>query len=163
MKNGKAFPMRKGEAGLAEDDYVFLEKFLDVTKSNLFFSRSVLIVEGDGENILIPTIAKLLGRPLEDYGVSVVNVGSTAYARYAKIFLRKGQDNNKDAWLPIKVACLRDLDLWPEKADEDVNESGFKELKDRNKKMWLPRLDGGGKCIGTNPQHKKIPFRKVGC
>lgn len=161
MKNGKAFPMRKGEAGLADDDYVFLEKFLDVTKSNLFFSRSVLIVEGDGENILIPTIAKLLGRPLEDYGVSVVNVGSTSYARYAKIFLRKGQDNNKDAWLPIKVACLRDLDLWPKKADEDVDKFGFKVLKDRNKHMWLPRLDGGGESIGTNPQHKKSRLERL--
>ncbi len=131
MKDGNAFPMRKGETGLADDDYVFLEKFLDVTKSNLFFAKAVLIVEGDGENILLPTIAKLLGRPLEDYGVSVVNVGSTAYARYAKIFLRKDHDDVEVARLPIKVACLRDLDLWPVKADiEQYSDVGFKQRKE---------------------------------
>jgi putative ATP-dependent endonuclease of OLD family len=131
MKEGRAFPMRKGETGLANDDYVFLEKFLDVTKSNLFFAKSVLIVEGDGENILLPTISKLLGRPLEDYGVSIVNVGNTAYARYAKIFLRKDKDSSDHEWLPIRVACLRDLDLWPVKADmKKYPAVGFKQRKE---------------------------------
>ena len=84
--NGVKLIPIKDDTQLNDDDYVFLEKFLDVTKSNLFFAKSVLIVEGDGENILLPTIAELLGYPLEDYGVAVVNVVNTAYARYAKIF-----------------------------------------------------------------------------
>lgn len=133
MVEGKAFPLRKGETELDDDDYEFLEKFLDVTKSNLFFAKAVLMVEGDGENILLPTIAELLGRPLENYGVSVVNIGNTAFSRYAKIFRRKGLDDveHKNEWLPIKVACLLDLDLWPEKAeDKPENEPfGFKNKK----------------------------------
>src|SRR3546814_4429225 len=56
-------------------DYAFLRRFLDVTKANLFFARAVLIVEGEAENILLPAIAELLGRPLSKYGVSIVNVG----------------------------------------------------------------------------------------
>ena len=160
MKGGKAFPMRKGETGLADDDYVFLEKFLDVTKSNLFFAKAVLIVEGDGENILLPTIAKLLGRPLEDYGVSVVNVGSTAYARYAKIFLRKDQDDVEAAWLPIKVACIRDLDLWPVKADIDQHpDVGFKHRKEPgdtgkggNLSYWLDV---------TSPDNKNVLLKEL--
>lgn len=130
-KNGKAFPLRKNETDLEKEDYVFLEKFLDVTKSNLFFAKAVLIVEGDGENILLPTIAEILDRPLENYGVSVVNIGNTAFARYANIFRRKGLDNNtnKDKWIPIKVACLRDLDLWPDKSEstEENKPFGFKQ------------------------------------
>jgi putative ATP-dependent endonuclease of OLD family len=39
-------------------DYDFLYRFLDATKANLFFARGVLLVEGDAENLLIPTIAK---------------------------------------------------------------------------------------------------------
>lgn len=85
MSGGKAFPLRKGLTELEDGDYGFLEKFLDVTKANLFFAKAVVIVEGDGENILLPTIAKLLGKPFDDYGVSIVNVGSTAFARYANI------------------------------------------------------------------------------
>lgn len=135
MAKGQAFSLRKDETQLEDDDYVFLEKFLDVTKSNLFFAKAVLIVEGDGENILLPTIAELLGYPLEDYGVAVVNVGNTAYARYAKIFKRK-----KAECIPTRVACLRDLDLWPDKA-EDTHQCGFKERKDRNKHFWLNYYD----------------------
>lgn len=132
-RDGKGFSLRKEETQLEDNDYEFLEKFLDVTKSNLFFAKAVLIVEGDGESILLPTIAKLLGRPLENYGVSIVNVGSTAFARYARIFKRQNLDGcQEEDWIPVKVACLRDLDLWPDKA-EDKPENvpfGFKQKKE---------------------------------
>ena len=126
MNNGTAFPLRKGCTLLDSTDYPFLEKFLDVSKANMFFAKGVLIVEGDGENILLPTIAELLDRSLEDYGVSLVNVGNLAYKRYAKIYRR----NNGTAILPIKVACITDLDIWPMKAEEkDENPYGFKKRK----------------------------------
>lgn len=112
MARGQAFPLKPSATELEDEDYQFLEKFLDVTKSNLFFAKAVLIVEGDAENILLPTIAELLGKPFEDYGVSIVNVGSTAHARYAKIFQRK----DPRRWIPIRVVCVRDLDLWPRRA-----------------------------------------------
>lgn len=134
MNEGTAFPLRKGETLLEDDDYVFLEKFLDVTKANLFFARGILIVEGDAEAILLPTIAELLGRNLEDYGVSIVNVGSTAFARFAKIFLRKNNDDDSPV-MPMKVAVLRDLDLWPASAEKTGgNPHGFKEKKEPNEK-----------------------------
>ena len=142
MARGQAYPLKASDTELDRDDYQFLEKFLDVTKSNLFFAKAVLIVEGDAENILIPTIAELLGKPLEDYGVSIVNVGSTAYARYAKIFQRK----DPSRWIPIRVMCVRDLDLWPRRAafqgaGDDI---GFKERlpkktngKGGNEARWI--------------------------
>ena len=140
MKDYAAYSMRKEETKLSSDDYVFLEKFLDVTKSNLFFAKAVLIVEGDAENILLPTIAKLLGRNLEDYGVSVVNVGSTANARFARIFIR----NNNTNPMEIKVGVIRDLDLWPIEADEELYpKCGFKKFKPKtakgggNENYWL--------------------------
>lgn len=135
-KGGKAFSLRKNETELDPDDYVYLEKFLDVTKSNLFFAKAVVLVEGDGENILLPTIANQLGRSLEDYGVSVINIGNTAFARYAKIFQRKNlpEPDNEELWNPLRVACLRDLDIWPEKAEKkSENEPfGFKLKKEPN-------------------------------
>lgn len=133
MARGQAFPLKPTDTELDPDDYQFLEKFLDVTKSNLFFARAVLIVEGDAENILLPTIAELLGKPFEDYGVSIVNVGSTAYARYAKIFQRRYASR----WIPIRVMCVRDLDLWPRRAEYQGNadDIGFKKA--------LPRKTNG--------------------
>jgi putative ATP-dependent endonuclease of OLD family len=127
MNQGHAFPLRKGETALGSDDYPFLEKFLDVSKANMFFAKGILLVEGDGENILLPTIAKLLGRPLEDYGVSIVNVGNLAYKRYAKIYRRREAAAQK---FPMKVACITDLDIWPDKAEKRTGNSiGFKDKK----------------------------------
>lgn len=167
MKDANAFPMRKELTKLDSSDYIFLEKFLDVTKSNLFFAKGVLVVEGDAENILLPTIAELLGHPLENYGVSIVNVGSTAYARYAKVFQRN-LDNAHDTaenWLDIPVACLRDLDLWPEKADKaNAAGIGWKELKEGargNKHLWLPRTGTSENTIGTSAETKKSNLAEV--
>jgi putative ATP-dependent endonuclease of OLD family len=103
---GKAFSLAHGYTGLEKDDYDFLERFLDATKGNLFFAKGVILVEGDAEYILIPAIAEILDRPLHKYGVSIVNVGSKALLRYAKIFRRQ-----PDGTLPIKVAVLTDLDI----------------------------------------------------
>jgi len=120
---GKLYSMAKGQTGLADDDYEFLERFLDATKSNLFFAKGVIIVEGDAENIIIPTFARLLKKPLHRYGVSIVKVGSKALLRYAKIFQRK---NNTT--LPIKIAVVTDLDIAQISPDE--NEVKFKRKKD---------------------------------
>lgn len=64
------------------------------------------MVEGDAENILLPAIANVIGRPLVEHGVSIVNVGSTAYKRYANIFLRR--DGQR---MDIPVSIITDLDV----------------------------------------------------
>lgn len=134
MHKGEGFSLRKGNTELADDDYQFLEKFLDVTKANMFFARGILMVEGDAENILLPTIAKLLGYPLEDHGISIINIGNLAYKRYAKIYRSINEENTPP---PIKVACITDCDLWPDKAEKSPDNSvGFKERKEGNKQYW---------------------------
>jgi len=108
-KGEKVFPMRSDFTELEKGDYLFLERFLDVTKANLFFAQSVILVEGDAENILIPVIADILGRPLTKHGVSVVNVQSTAFLRYSKIFKRKSGES-----MGVKVAVVTDNDIKPD-------------------------------------------------
>ena len=110
VKNGQVFPMAEGHTKLKKDDYKFLEKYLDATKANLFFARSVIIVEGPGEALLLPTIAKLLGRNFTDFGTSLVDVRSTGLRRYAGIFQRV----DGDTLLDIKVACVTDRDIMPD-------------------------------------------------
>lgn len=106
LKENKVFPMGKEYTICEEGDYNFLHRFLDATKANLFFARGIIMVEGDAENLLLPAIAKVIERPLHEYGVSIVNVGSTAFKRYAKIFQRKdGQQ------MEIPVAIVTDLDV----------------------------------------------------
>lgn len=109
IEGARAFPLGEGHTQLSRSDYRFLERFLDVTKANLFFARAVLIVEGDAENILVPAIAALLGRDFRRYGVSVVNVGGVGLGRYARIFLR--EDAVADGEINIPVACVADMDV----------------------------------------------------
>lgn len=103
----RAFSMDEESTKLDKSDYSFLQRFLDSTKANLFFAEGVIIVEGPAENLLIPTIARIIERDLVDYGVSIVNVGHKGLFRYSRIFLRK--DDTED-FLGIPVACVKDND-----------------------------------------------------
>lgn len=114
----KAFPLADRYTKLEKSDYGFLSRFLDVTKANLFFARSLFIVEGDAENILLPTLARLMGRDLTENGVSIVNVGGVGLRRFARIYLRKHPE--KDGPIAIPVACITDLDVMPDCAPEII-------------------------------------------
>ena len=115
MDGGRAYSFGYDQTKLERSDYGFLERFLDVTKANLFFAHGVLIVEGDSEAILLPTLAKLLGRDLTEYGVSVVNVGGKGLRRFSRIFQRKGRHPTP---IRVPVACVADLDVMPDCAPE---------------------------------------------
>ena len=111
IQNGHAFSLAKDETKLEPSDYRFLERFLDATKANLFFARGVMIVEGDAEGILLPTLARLIGRDFTEYGVSIVNVGGVGLRRYARIFQR---NDEKIGQIGIPVACVTDMDVMPD-------------------------------------------------
>lgn len=110
IKDGKTFSLAEGKTKLESDDYWFLEKYLDATKANLFFARSVIIVEGPGEALLLPALASLLGHSFTDYGVSLVDVRGVGLRRYAKIFQRADESN----LLNVRVACVTDRDVMPD-------------------------------------------------
>jgi len=126
-KDGKVFPMGPAYTLLEEGDYKFLDHFLDVTKSNLFFAKGIILVEGWAEEIIIPSIAKRIGKDLTASEVSVVNVGSTAYMRYAKIYMRK--DKNRTG---CNVSIVTDLDIRPNEDD-----SLFDVEKEREKRASI--------------------------
>ena len=138
----RAFSLSEGETTLSDGDYRFLERFLDVTKANLFFARGVIVVEGDGEAILLPTLARLLGRDFTEHGVSVINVGGTGLRRYAKILQRR--DATKGV-LAIPTACLADMDVMPDCApailDLVANDADLKWNSPRRK--WRVKKEFG--------------------
>src|SRR5665648_194683 len=123
--NNNAFPMGKEYTKLGKTDYSYLEIFLDTTKSNLFFAMGVILVEGWAEEILLPALSKKVGFNLTEKGVSIVNVASTAFLRYAKIFQRLTNPE-----MNIPVAIVTDLDIKPEdEATVTTNGRIKKELK----------------------------------
>lgn len=143
IQAGKAFSTADGETELDSNDYKFLSRFLDVTKANLFFARVVMIVEGDAENILIPTLAKCIGKDFTEHGVSMINVGGVGLRRYAKIFMRKNPD--QDGIQSVPVACVTDLDVMPNCAPYITkiiqDDSDWTILGDGENRKWRAKRD----------------------
>lgn len=111
--SNNVFPLGLGYTKLEKMDYKFLDTFLDVTKSNLFFAKGVILVEGWAEEILIPVIAAKMGLDLTQHEVSVVNVGSTAYLHFARIFMRQAAPE-----MEVRCAIVTDLDVKPDTANK---------------------------------------------
>ena len=63
-----------------------MQKYLDVTKSQMFFAKGIIFIEGISEAILLPEIAKILDRQLEKYAVELVNVDSVVFGPFVNLF-----------------------------------------------------------------------------
>lgn len=64
-----------------------IERYLDAKRSVLLFSKGVMLIEGDGEEILIPNMIKAaFGVSLDELGIGIVNVGSVAFEYMASLF-----------------------------------------------------------------------------
>lgn len=83
----------------------YVERFLDVTKADMFFAQKLFFVEGIAEQLLLPIFAKNIGIDLTDYQVSIINING----RYAQHFLKMFNTNNKFA-LGKKIAYITDRD-----------------------------------------------------
>lgn len=112
VHKARTYPLRVGETRLAKSDYEYLRRFIDATKSNLFFARGVAIVEGPAEAVLLPAIAEMCGLSFSKYGISVVNVGDVGLYHYARVFQRQESAES----VPIPVACITDRDIVPDLA-----------------------------------------------
>ena len=64
-----------------------IQRFLDAIRCNILFAKSVILVEGDAEEILIPIMVKeTLGVSLDELGISLINVRSTVFENLALLF-----------------------------------------------------------------------------
>ncbi|MCC2362758.1 ATP-dependent nuclease [Bacillus cereus] len=115
LHNQKAYPLNEQFTMLEENDYKFLERFLDSTKSNLFFAKGVILVEGESEMLVLPALADLIGYPLHKSGVSIVNVRGTSFERYIKLFSRSRlwKEQMQLSRLDIPVSIITDIDIKP--------------------------------------------------
>lgn len=113
--NKIAYPFREEYTNAEKKDYAFLERFLDSTKSNLFFAKGLILVEGNSEMLLLPALANLIGYPLHKNGISLVNVGGTSFERYIKLFSRSELWIN-DMNYPVidtPISIITDIDVKP--------------------------------------------------
>lgn len=89
--------------GLEPDEIGNIQRYLDAVRSNLLFAKSVLLVEGDAEEILIPILVKkVLGISLDELGISLINIRSTGFQNVAILF--------HDTRIRKKCGVITDLD-----------------------------------------------------
>lgn len=104
--------------GLDTSQVTSIQRYLDAVRSNLLFAKSVLLVEGDAEEILIPILVKkALGLSVDELGISVINIRSTGFKNVAILF--------DDLRIRKRCSIVTDLDaiffdVTPQPADSEA-------------------------------------------
>ena len=92
----------------------YLKRYLDATKSTLFFARKIILVEGISEQILIPKLfEKHTDKTLEKIGCNIVNVNGVAFKHFLEI-IKKGY------FIKCLVLTDRDTDTKTEGRADDL-------------------------------------------
>lgn len=96
------------DVDLSKDNRDHLHRFMDVTKSQLFFANGVVLVEGISEALLLPEIALILGPKydLDKNGIEVINIAGVAFEPFAKLF----NSDKPDKRFSVRCAVLTDDD-----------------------------------------------------
>ena len=113
------------KCGLTDKTKFFLERWLDITKSTLFFARGVLFVEGIAEALIIPELAKTVIKKyadkyhfdkkpesLQDFGISIINMNGIYFDYFMQPFMgyqKTGENTDK-----INLLCAGITDNDPE-------------------------------------------------
>ncbi|WP_108816846.1 ATP-dependent nuclease [Loktanella sp. Alg231-35] len=147
-RNGSVCEVYQPSTGLDPNEIGNIQRYLDAVRSNLLFAKSVLLVEGDAEEILIPILIKqVFGISLDELGVSLINIRSTGFSNVAILF--------HDQRIRKNCAIITDLDkafidLTPDPLDGD-------DLKKSKKRAFASQKAGQGRasalaslCQGNN-------------
>ena len=107
-----------------------LERYIDVTRGELFFSKGVVLVEGDSERFLLPTLAKLHDADFDfdEFGVSICSISGTNFGPYIQLLGNRG--------LQCPFVALTDFDPIDQDisqedvdTDEEVDQGGYGEIR----------------------------------
>jgi len=149
----------KAEYGDDPKHYQFLKQYLTLTKAELFFADKAILIEGDTERILLPTIMKKLDKegkqdgiiPLLSQNIAIIEVG--AYSHIFEKFI---------AFIGIKSLIITDIDS----VDKDGKSCRVSDgVKTKNSAISfyfqselsykdLQKLEENKKCFNKNPSTK---------
>lgn len=120
QKDIKSFsPFKEGL--LSERENLLLKRYLDATRSEMFFASAIIYVEGVGEQFIIPCIAKeVYGINLTEHNISVIPIHSRFFDPYLKLV----QNNN----LEVPTVAIIDGDEG-ELEGEDVSTKAVENAK----------------------------------
>lgn len=103
------------ESDLDDKDKYYLERYLDVTKSQMLFAKGIIFVEGICEALILPCLAKMIDRPFDKYAVTVVNIDGVSFEPFAKLLCFANDPQRQT----IKAAIVTDDDRCADKSNEE--------------------------------------------
>lgn len=109
-----------------------LERYIDITKSQLFFSKGVLFVEGISEEFLVPVFAQILDKRLDDHKIELVNANGTSFYPFIYLF----NSTNKLKALPIPLAILTDDDRFVQSKKKEYSFIKINKNLDKAKELY---------------------------
>ncbi|MDX7786342.1 ATP-dependent nuclease [Aeromonas caviae] len=102
-RNGNTCEAYQPATGLSPIEIGNIQRYLDAVRSNLLFAKSVLLIEGDAEEILLPVLfKKVMGLSLDELGISLINIRSTGFKNVASLF--------HDTRIKKRCSIITDLD-----------------------------------------------------
>lgn len=131
--------------GIQDNIKNYVNRWLDVTKSVLLFSKGVILVEGICESMLLPYLAPIvleeynhshknkLPSSLEEAGVSIININGINFKYFFPLFC--DLEGKSEKRLPIRCSGMTDRDPLPINIEEETenneipNELGRKKNK----------------------------------
>lgn len=137
--------------GIAEK---YINRWMDITKSTMLFSRGIILVEGIAEALLIPKFAeavlkeynsrceeeKRIASTLDEMGISVININGINFKYFMKLF--GNFDNAMGPCIPIFCSGITDrdpeTDAFPMKNENPVSTNPIADhLISINDNEWL--------------------------
>lgn len=124
----------------------YINRWLDVTKSAMLFSRGIILVEGIAEALVLPKLAEIvlcnynqnhteplhLASTLDEMGVSVININGINFKYFMKLF--GNFQNSSGPNIPIYCAGLTDndpgKDCYPKKDEKIAGKNPIIDTKD---------------------------------
>ncbi|WP_233207458.1 AAA family ATPase [Pantoea sp. ICBG 1758] len=82
---GRTQAFSLAELPVTSDELDDIERYLTATRAELLFSKGVIFVEGDAEEVLIPGFAEAMGINLDELGITVCSVAGVNFEPYVKL------------------------------------------------------------------------------
>jgi len=123
QKEVKSFsPFKEGL--LSGRENLLLKRYLDATRSEMFFASAIIYVEGVGEQFIIPSIAKeVFGINLTEHNISVIPI----HCRYFDPYLKIVQNSNLE--IPVSAIIDGDSDELDEEEENTTAVANAKALE----------------------------------
>lgn len=128
FKNREDEQLVQNKSVLKNDDIILrkkmLERYVDVTKSQMFYAKSLILVEGISEKLLLSSFARIENFRFEELDIELVQAGTSFYP-----FLLLFNSTDQSKKINKKVSVITDDDRFTESKDKEYS---FTNLIDNN-------------------------------